>query len=312
MRAFAVKQFGEAPAVHDLPMPAAGDGILIRITYAGVNPADYKILDSLKAESLYPHIVGRDFAGVAEQVGSNNNGLRAGDRVFGTALAHGSYAEYTAVGDDNGPGVVARMPDGVADDQAAALPVPALTALGSLDLLGVAGGEYLVVMGATGGVGGYAVQMGRARGAHVIATVRGDSNEARKIGAEDVFDVSNGDVIDQIRARYPGGIDAVLDLVTGEGAIQRDANIIKKGGRLLSTTHAADSEWFKQRQMLAYNIGADSNPAFSAQGLTTVGRMLAEGTITARVRTTADLAAAADVLERLRRGGMSGKAVLQI
>jgi NADPH:quinone reductase-like Zn-dependent oxidoreductase len=312
MRAFAVKKFGEAPAVHDLPIPTSGDGILVRITYAGVNPVDYKILDSLKAESHYPYIVGYDFAGVAEQAGSNNHGLRVDDRVFGTSPAHGSYAEYTVVGDDNKPGLIARIPDGVADDQAAALPVPALTALGSLDLLGVAKGEYLVVMGAAGGVGGYAVQMARARGAHVIATVRGDSNEARKIGAEDVFEVSNGDVIDQIHARYAGGIDAVLDLVTGENAIQRDADIIKKGGRLLSTIHAADKQWFKQRQILAYNIGADPNPDSSAQGLATVGRMLADGTITARVRTTADLAGAADVLGRLRRGGISGKAVLQI
>jgi NADPH:quinone reductase-like Zn-dependent oxidoreductase len=70
----------------------------------------------------------------------------------------------------------------VADDQAAALPIPAITALRTIDLLEVAAGQRVVVMGATGGVGGYAVQMARSRGAHVIATVRGDAGEARQPG----------------------------------------------------------------------------------------------------------------------------------
>jgi NADPH:quinone reductase-like Zn-dependent oxidoreductase len=312
MRAFAVKSFGEAPAVQDVATPAAGAGVLVRIKYAGVNPADYKFLGTLKPESHYPFIIGYDFAGNVEQTGSNDHGLRAGDRVFGTAPRHGSYAEYTVVGDDGKPGVIARTPDGVADDQAAALPVAAFTALGSLDLLGVSGGEYVVVMGAAGGVGGYAVQMARARGAHVIATVHGGPDEVRELGAEEVFDAGTGDAIDQIRARHPGGVDAVLDLVTGGDAIQRDADILKPGGRLVSTIHAADETWFKERQMVAHNIGAVTNPDWSAQGLVTVGRMLAEGAITARVRLTADLAGAADVFDSMRRGGLRGKAVIRI
>jgi NADPH:quinone reductase-like Zn-dependent oxidoreductase len=312
MRAFGVKKFGEAPAIHDLPVPAAGDGVLVRVTYAGVNPVDYKMLDGLTAKSHYPFIVGLDFAGVVEQAGSNHHGLRAGDRAFGSAPPHGSYAEYTVVGDVSKPGLIARTPDGVADDQAAALPVAALTALGSLNLVGVANGKYLAVMGASGGVGGYAVQMARAHGAHVIATVRGDTNEARNLGAEEVFDASAGDVIDKIRARYPGGVDAVLDLVTGKDAIQRAADILKPGGRLVSTIQSADVEWFKERQIVAHNIGGGNNPDFSPQGLATVGRMFVEGTITARVRMTADLAAAGDVLDRLRRGGIRGKAVIRL
>jgi NADPH2:quinone reductase len=95
------------------------------------------------------------------------------------ARTHGSYAEYTAVEPGVKAEALARIPDGVTDEQAAALPIPAITALGSLELLGIAAGNRLVVMGATGGVGGYAVQMARSRGAHVIATVRGDADEAR-------------------------------------------------------------------------------------------------------------------------------------
>ena len=167
MRAFAVQSFGEAPGIHDLPMPPADEGFLIRVTYAGVNPIDYKLLERLTATSTYPFVMGIDFAGVVERVPTEERELRTGDRIFGMARTHGAYAEYTAVA----PGVktepLARIPDGVTDEQAAALPIPAITALGSLELLGVTAGQHLVVTGATGGVGGYAVQMARSRAARV-------------------------------------------------------------------------------------------------------------------------------------------------
>jgi NADPH2:quinone reductase len=161
MRAFAVRSFGETPAIQDLPVPAADDALLIRVTYAGVNPIDYKVVDRLTASSTYPFVLGADFAGVVERIPAGERDFRTGDRIFGMARKHGSYAGYTAVV----PGVrtepLAHIPDGVSDEQAAAVPIPAVTAFGSLELLGVVAGQRLVVMGATGGVGGYAVQMAR-------------------------------------------------------------------------------------------------------------------------------------------------------
>src|SRR6476646_6447682 len=195
MRAFAVQSFGEAPAIHDLPIPDADSAFLIRVRYAGVNPIDYKLLERLTATSIYPFVMGTDCAGVVERVPTGERELRTGDRIFGMARTHGAYAEYTAVAPGAKTEPLARIPDGVTDEQAAALPIPAITALGSLELLGVTAGQHLVVMGATGGVGGYAVQMARSRGAHVIATVRGDADEARR-GAEEVYDSKAVDVID--------------------------------------------------------------------------------------------------------------------
>jgi NADPH:quinone reductase-like Zn-dependent oxidoreductase len=101
------------------------------------------------------------------------------------ARTHGSYAEYTVVGLGEKAEPLARIPERVSDEQAAALPTAAVTALRTVELLGVSAGQLLVIMGATGGVGGYAVQMARARGAHVIATVRGDADGARRLGAEE-------------------------------------------------------------------------------------------------------------------------------
>jgi NADPH:quinone reductase len=208
MRAFAVRSFGEPASVHDLPVPAADSAFVVRVRFAGVNPLDINLLGRLTAASSYPFVIGVDFAGVAERVPAGDHGLRAGDRIFGMARTHGSYAEYTAVPPAARMEPLAAIPDGVADDQAAALPTPAVTALSAVDLLQVSAGQHVVVMGATGGVGGYAVQIARSRGAHVIATVRGDADEAHRLGADEVYDTQATDVIAALRAARPDGADA--------------------------------------------------------------------------------------------------------
>jgi NADPH:quinone reductase-like Zn-dependent oxidoreductase len=249
---------------------------------------------------------------VVERVPAGELDFRTGDRIFGMARTHGAYAEYTAVA----PGVktepLARIPDGVTDEQAAALPIAAITALRALDMLGVASGQRVVVMGATGGVGGYAVQMARSRGAHVIATVRGDADEARRLGAEEVYDTKAGDAVSALHAAHPEGVDAVVDLVNGAEAIRRDAEILKPGGRLVSTIFAVDEKWFAERKIAAQNLVGNSNPLSSPQGLNEVARMLADGIITARIRSTVELDGVAQVLEKLRNGGLGGKAVIRL
>ena len=312
MRAFAVSRFGEPASVQDLPVPTAEAQVLVRVRFAGVNPLDNNLLGRLTEASSYPFVVGIDFAGVAESVPPGSPGLREGDRVFGMARTHGSYTEYTAVAPAAPMEPLARIPDGVADDQAAALPTPAVTALRTIDVLEVTAGQHVVVMGATGGVGGYAVQMAHSRGAHVLATVRGDVDEARRLGAEEVYDSRAVDVIDALRADHPDGVDAVLDLVNGSNAIRRDAEIIRPGGHLVSTIFAADEAWFAQRHITAHNHATNTNPLISPQGLATVVQMLAEGTITARIGSTVDLAGAAQVLADLRGGGLRGKAVIRL
>jgi NADPH:quinone reductase-like Zn-dependent oxidoreductase len=312
MRAFAVQSFGEAPAIHDLPIPTASDAFVLRVAYAGVNPLDNNNLARLTANSTYPYVLGIDFAGVVERVPAGGNDLHAGDRVFGMARTHGAYAQYTAVAPGAKLEPLARIPDGIPDDQAAALPTAAVTALRTVDLLGVSAGQRVVVMGATGGVGGYAVQMALSRGAHVIATVRGDADEARRLGAEEIYDSQAVDVASALHAAHPDGVDAVLDLISGPEAIRGDAEFIKPGGHLVSTIFAADEGWFADRQITAHNSASSANPLLSQQGLTEVAGMLADGTITTRIRSTVDLDGAGQILERLRQGGLRGKAVIRL
>lgn len=119
-------------------------------------------------------------------------------------------------------------------------------------------------------------------------------------------------MIDALRADHPDGVDAVLDLVSGPDAIRRDADIIRPGGRLVSTIFAADEGWFAERQITAHNHASNENPLISPQGLATVAQMLADGTITTRIHSTVELAGAAQVLDDLRRGGPRGKAVIRL
>ncbi|MEI7833988.1 MAG: NADP-dependent oxidoreductase, partial [bacterium] len=283
---------------------------LIRVTYAGVNPVDYKMLDRLTTTTPFPYVLGADFAGVVERVPAGESGFQVGDRVFGMTRSHGSYAEYTAIA--AGADAMALIPDDVTDEQAAALPVAAITALGSLNFMGVTVGQRLLVTGAAGGVGGYAVQMAHARGAHVIATVRGGVEEVRSIGADAVYDATAIDVIAALHAAHPEGIDAVLDLVNSKDTVNRYTDIIKPGGKLVSAIGAADEARFAEHNITALNIGPGTNPASTPQGLSEVARMLAEGTITTRIHAVVELKGAAQILEKLRNGGLRGKAVIRI
>ena len=139
-----------------------------------------------------------------------------------------------------------------------------------------------------------------------------NADEARRLGAEEVYDTKAVDVVDSLRASHPDGVDAVLDLVNGSDAIRRDAEILNSGGSLVSTIYAADEEWFAQRQITAHNIASSENPLSSPQGLNEVAHMLADGTITARIHSTAELDDASELLEKLRNGGLRGKAVIRL
>ena len=191
------------------------------------------------------------------------------------------------------------------------MPMAGITALGALDFSKLAAGQWLVVMGAIGSVGGYAVQLARARGERVIATVRRDADEAVRLGAEEVYDSLDIDVIDAIKHKHPDGMDTVLDVVNGRNAIRRDAEILKAGGHLVSTQYAADIPWFAEHRIAAENIASAENPFASPHGLTELVRFLAAGSITARITITEPLTKAGALLDRLRHGGVHGKAVIR-
>jgi NADPH:quinone reductase-like Zn-dependent oxidoreductase len=314
MRAFAIDRFGEHGSVRDLPEQLPGPGeLLVRVTFAGVNPVDWKIRDGLRGERSFPWVLGCDFAGVVELAGSGVTAYRPGDRVFGTARKHGSFAERIVVDADNNEAAIAPIHDGLSDAQAAALPIPGLTATGSVHLLDLAAGQTLFVYGATGAVGALAVQIAHARGIRIIATARaGKEHVARDLGAEDVVAYDREDVVAAVKARYPAGVDGALDLVSDREGVKRLVEIVRPGGRVVSALRAADEAWFAERDIAASNIVTSDTPQSSPAGLRELAGYVTSGAVSVQIHDTRPLEDAGDVLAAIKDRRISGKVVLEL
>jgi NADPH:quinone reductase-like Zn-dependent oxidoreductase len=238
MRAVAIDAFGQTPAVQELPLPVPGPGeLLVRVQSSSVNGFDLAVASGM-IKDLMPHafplVLGRDFAGVVEATGPNVSGFSVGDVVFGVVLKpvlqDGAFGEYVTVPESFG---VTKVPNEVDIPLAGALGLAGVAALMSVDAVAPGAGETVLISGATGGVGAYATQLVRARGAEVIATAKPGEEEAfvRELGAAHAVDYS-GDVTDGVRALCPEGVDAVIHLA---GDARRLVDALKPGGRYAST-----------------------------------------------------------------------------
>ena len=310
MQAIVIDATGQRGRLEDIPAPRPGPrDAVIRVTFAGVNPIDWKVRDGhAGAIDRTPFVLGQDFAGVVESVGGEIREVSVGDRVFGVARGSGSYAQQTLETEGVGTSPFARLPDAVGDAVAAALPTPVLTAYGSLELLGVGSGTRLLIAGAAGSVGSAAVQIARMRGADITALVKPDQRDAaRELGATRTIDVLDGSEALARDDRY----DAVLDVFSDAAALERYWAVLRAGGTLVSTTHAADVEWFAARDIRAANIVMAQTPQSSPQGLETIARWVADGALRATY-SERELAEAPDVLDELSAGRLGAKVVLRV
>ena len=273
MRAIAEEKFGGPIALMDMPTPGIGtDEVLIRARAAGVNPFDWKVADGVlkdEKEHRFPLILGFDAAGVVEQVDAGVTRFSEGDEVYGyiskPVMGEGTYAEYVVVP----AAIVARKPEAVGFAEAAALPMPALTAMDLVDALDLGEGETVLIVGATGGVGSYAVQLAARRGARVIATAR-RTNEAfvRELGATETIDHTREDLVEAVRTAHPDGIEAIIDVVSAPEVLSRMAGLLKEGGRIASSVYAADVESLAERSIKATNIGMQPSPPGASEAVT--------------------------------------------
>ena len=312
MKAAIVEHRGDRGSLHDMPMPQPGPhDVLVRVTAASVNPIDWKTRE--RADRQLPFVLGQDFAGVVSATGNRVTKYLEGERIFGMALEHGAYAEYTLVPEDDHGQPVAKIPEDVGDADAASLPTAGLTALASLEALRVRKDTTVLILGATGGVGGFAVQMARARDARVIATARA-SNEAlaRSLGADGFIAYDRGDVVEAVRARYPDGVEAVLDLVDDATAIKRMADVMGDEGTIVSTIGAADVHWFAQRNLFATNLSMLQTPQSSHSGLRRLLQLLESGAISVRIAGERPLSEAAEALDESQKGSVDGKLVITV
>jgi NADPH:quinone reductase-like Zn-dependent oxidoreductase len=224
-------------------------------------------------EHRYPAVTGKDYAGVVDTIGEGVTRFSVGNEVAGIAppeqhVGRGSYAEYLVVPAE---GFIEPKPDTLSFEQAASVGLAALTALVAVDSVEAAKDEVVLIAGATGGVGTYAVQLAAGRGASVIATaLPEDESWIRGLGASEVIDYS-GDVAAAVRSAHADGIDGLIDAVNRGDAHGPLAELVKDGGRIATTTGAADVEALARRSVAAANVVGQTDPGPFANVLAMAG-----------------------------------------
>jgi NADPH:quinone reductase-like Zn-dependent oxidoreductase len=223
-RAVIYETFGgpEVLQLRDVPEPHAGPGeVRVRVTAAGLNPMDGDLASRPEVAARFgialPSGFGYDFAGVVDEVGSGATGFAVGERVYGGALGR-AVADFVAVkASPEGAEALWRTPDGVSDEVASTLPVAGATAAAALAAIGLRSGDTVLIGGAAGGVGVFAVQLARLAGATVIGTAsEGTFEFLRQLGAEPV--AYGPGLADRVRQLVPGGVTAATDLFGTEAA----------------------------------------------------------------------------------------------
>lgn len=306
MHAMVVHEMG-VPGVmkfETVPKPVPGDDdILVRVRAAGVNPVDYKIRSGGRSQwAKPPYTPGYDASGIVEAVGKNIKKFKAGDEVYAYILISrgGAYAEYLLTKE----GETALKPAKVTHTQAAGVPLAALTAWQALmDNGKLAKGERVLIHGGAGGVGHFAIQIAKAKGAYVIATGSADSQKVMKdLGADETIDYKAAKFEESVK-----DVDLVLDSIGGETQ-DRSWKVIKKGGRLVSILQPPD-------QAKATAAGATGMVMLvrpNADQLAEIGQMIDEGKIKVTVSQTFPLADAEKAHEQIATGHTKGKIVLEV
>jgi NADPH2:quinone reductase len=306
MRAVTWNELGAQPALRDdLPDPTPGAReVLVRVHASSVNPVDDAIAAG-RVKDMVPHefpvTLGRDFAGIAEQIGAEVSSVAAGDEVFGFVpmgppVHAGSWAESIVVPEAG----LSRKPDGVDTAAAGAAPLAAVTATLCIDALDISQRDVVLIVGATGGVGSAAVQLAAAAGATVIAPgLPEDEAYLRGLGVTELLPRA-GDVVAAARERHPDGVDAIVDLVNFAPGTYDAA--LKHGGRVSSATNAAGEGSGRTNVM--------SVP--SPEILDRIAQHLAGGTLKVPIHRTYDLAQAPDALQALGANHTQGKLALRV
>jgi NADPH:quinone reductase-like Zn-dependent oxidoreductase len=255
MRAVRLHDYGgpDKLVLEEVPRPQPGQGqVLLHVRAAGVNPADWKIgRGAFKQFSplQFPWTPGIEAAGVVESVGPDVKSFKRGQEVYG--VLSGAYAEYAVVKESD----IQLKPAGVSFEEAAAVPVGALTAWAAvINTANVRAEQHVLVHGGAGGVGGFAVQLAHWKGAHVIATASAANTDfVRSLGAESVIDYTAVPFETQVH-----DLDVVIDTVGGDLAA-RSFKVLRKDGIFVTVAGRLPEGAGKEEGVLA--TGAGSAPA---------------------------------------------------
>ena len=315
MRAVTVTEYGATPAVAEIPTPEPGPGqVLIKLRAAGMNPMDSVLASGAwkPMPATFPMVLGADGAGVVEQLGDGASRFSVGDDLFGQLLiaplgSAGTYAEYVAAAED---APLARVPGGLDDFVAAALPTAGGAGLSLVDLLEPLAGKTVLIVGAGGGVGSFATQFAASAGANVIANVRDrDADRMRAYGAAETIDRTADSLQDAVRQAHPDGLDVLIDLVHADGAgFAALASLVKGGGTAVSTNYVADEAALRASGIAGINFALQPSSELFGR----VAEAVADGRIVAPPITRISLAEAPAALNPAQARPASGKTVITL
>lgn len=249
MRTIIINEFGgiDKLTLVDTPIPKVGEGeVLIQIKAIGINPVDWKIREGKLKDRLphqFPLTLGWDLAGVVIETGHSAKRFQVGDAVYSycrrPTVQHGSYAAYIALPES----YIAHCPKNISFEEAAAIPLTTLTAYQSIySAAQLRANESLVILGASGGVGSAAVQLGKIRGAKVIG-VASQKNHAylKSLGADSVVDYQATDFAEIIKDHLPQGADVIFNCAN-DATLQKSLSFAK--GRMVNIVGDPDVSAF--------------------------------------------------------------------
>jgi NADPH:quinone reductase-like Zn-dependent oxidoreductase len=307
MKAIQMHAFGgpEVLALEDISIPEPkADEVLVKVHAASVNPVDWKIrkggYPTVKQEDL-PVVPGRDIAGEVVALGADIGRFSVGDAVYAFLDAkHGGYEEYVAVK----AGELAPKPGSIDMTTAAAVPLAALTAWqGLFDHGAVRAGQRVLIHGGAGGVGHFAIQFAKARGAWVATTVSADDLDfVHGLGADQMIDYKSQRFEELLEP-----VDMVFDLVGGETR-DRSFNVLKKMGIMVSTLGEPDRRKAEDHGIQV--AGYLAQP--SGQQLAEIARLIDAGKVRVEVRHVFPLSEAATAQRVLEEEHGRGKVVLRV
>ena len=260
MKAVRIHEYGgpEVLELEEAPMPKpASDEVLVKVYATSVNPVDWKIREGMRKEKFpadLPLIPGWDVSGVIKNVGDNVHQFREGDEVYGRPdpTKDGAYAEYIVVKANQ----LGRKPKSIDHINAAAVPLAGLTAWqGLFDRGHLQKGQKVLIHAASGGVGTFAVQFAKWKGAHVIGTTsEANISFVKQLGADEVIDYHNNNFEDKVR-----NVDLVFDTIGGETQ-KRSIQVLKRGGRLITTLKPEFLVEAKKKRIYLEGYTAQSYP----------------------------------------------------
>ncbi|MBO9701746.1 MAG: NADP-dependent oxidoreductase [Sporocytophaga sp.] len=254
MKAVVIHNYGDISVLstEEVPIPKIGqDEILVKVQAAGINPIDWKVREGYKEDFLdnnNPGILGWDVAGTVTEVGDLVTRFRPGDKIYAnpTTARNGAYAEYIAIRSYE----AALVPKSISMIEAAGVPLAAMTAwMGLFEKANLKADQKVLIHGASGGVGTFAVQLAKIAGAHVIGTCsKANIEMVKSIGADQVIDYRSEDFSTKLK-----NIDVVLDTIGGDTQV-KSLQVLKSGGVLVSTVgvNAAEKSPRSDVKTIAY------------------------------------------------------------